>query len=91
VASNAYPRRQGSTLQGDGIEQDASGFILWAGCNAQELDDETLMYASKGVGVKLDKTTCRRTGWSSYIALKLGLESVVECTPQLGSMTLMGG
>jgi len=73
-----------------GSNKTRAGSLL-AGCDARELDDETLMYASKGVGAKLDKTACRRTGWSSHVALKLGSESVVECTPQSGSTTLTGG
>ena len=65
---------------------------MWAGCDARELDDETLTYASKGVGVKLDKTTCRRTGWPSHVALKLGSETVeveVEHMSQSDLTTLM--
>jgi len=28
--SDAYPRRRASALRKDGVEQDASGFVLWA-------------------------------------------------------------
>jgi len=54
------------------------------------------MYASKGISVKLDGTSCRRTAWPSHVALRLGSESVeveveVERTPQSGLTTLTGG
>ena len=44
ASSDAHPRRRASAVREDGVEQDASGFVLcqWAGRDTRELDDETL-------------------------------------------------
>ena len=67
----------------DGVEQDASRFVLWADRNTRILDDESPDVCEQGIGVNLDGATCECTAWPSH-ALRLGSESVeVERIPQL--------
>ena len=75
----------------DGVEQDASRFVLWADCNTRKLDDESPDVCEQSISVNLDRATCERTSWPSHTALGLGSGSVeVERMPQLTLMTLMG-
>ena len=76
----------------DGVEQDASRFVLWADRNTRKLDDESPDVCEQGISVNLDGATRGSTAGTSHTALRLGSESVeAERMPQLTLTTLTGG